>query len=64
VHDGGSGVAWYDLDVSVDGGPWQQLLAQTETSYRYVGENEQSYTFRITATVPFRYAPGITCACD
>jgi hypothetical protein len=27
------------------------LLAQTtETSYRYVGENEQSYTFRVTAT--------------
>jgi hypothetical protein len=59
--DGGSGVAWYDLDVSVvlhvrsgcvaTGGPWQQLLAQTtDTSYRYVGENEQSYTFRVTAT--------------
>ena len=32
--DAQAGVAWYDLDVSVDGGPWQRVLTHT-TSTNY-----------------------------
>jgi RHS repeat-associated protein len=49
--DAQSGVAWYDLDVSVDGGEWQRVLTQTQsTSHQFTDLPGSYYTFRVTAT--------------
>jgi RHS repeat-associated protein len=49
--DAQAGVAWYDLDVSVDGGPWQRILTQTPiTNYQYTNPPNTHVTFRVTAT--------------
>ena len=46
-----AGVACYDLDVSVDGGPWQRVLTHTQaTTYQQPVTSNQHYTFRLTAT--------------
>jgi len=51
ASDAQAGVAYYDLDVSVDGGEWQGVLSRTAaTSYEYRGEIGHHYTFRLTAT--------------
>jgi len=49
--DAQAGVAWYDLDVSVDGGPWERVLTQTPiTNYQYTNPPNTHVTFRVTAT--------------
>jgi RHS repeat-associated protein len=49
--DAGSGVDWYDLDISVDGDPWQSLLTNSQsTDYQYTAQPGHRYTFRVTAT--------------
>ncbi len=49
--DEGAGVSHYDLDVSVDGGAWQRVLTNTQsTGTHYPGELGHSYAFRVTAT--------------
>ncbi len=51
ASDAQAGVAWYDLDVSVDGGPWQRVLTRTQaTSYVQTCTPAHFYTFRVTAT--------------
>ncbi len=49
--DAQAGVAWYDLDVSVDGSPWQRVLTRTlATTYVQTCTLANFYTFRLTAT--------------
>jgi len=49
--DAQAGVAYYDLDVSVDGGPWQRVLTRTPiTNYQYTNPPNTHVTFRVTAT--------------
>ncbi len=58
--DEGAGVSHYDLDVSVDGGAWQRVLTNTQsTDTHYPGELGHSYAFRVTATAPLRCASGV-----
>jgi len=49
--DAQAGVAWYDLDVSVDGGPWERVLTQTPiTNYQHTNPSNTHVTFRVAAT--------------
>jgi len=49
--DGQSGVAYYDLDVSEDGGPWQRVLTRTTaTSDVQTCKLADFCSFRVTAT--------------
>ncbi len=46
----GVGVQNYDLYVSIDGGPWQEIARAIEdTTYDYVGERGRSYAFFVVA---------------
>ncbi len=48
--DDWSGIASYDVQVSVDGGTWiNWLLATPETSGTYLGTDNHSYAFRVRA---------------
>ncbi|KKL62677.1 hypothetical protein LCGC14_2182810, partial [marine sediment metagenome] len=48
---GGSGIAHYDVYVSVDGGPFQVWLDDTtDTSAAYAGQDNSSYAFYTVAT--------------
>jgi flagellar hook assembly protein FlgD len=50
VDDSGS-VASYDVQVSVDGGPWSDwLTGTTQTSAQYAGATGHTYAFRVRAT--------------
>jgi RHS repeat-associated protein len=49
--DAQSGLAYYDLDVSVDGGPWQRILTHTTTTnYQFTNLPGTCFTFRLTTT--------------
>ena len=49
--DDWSGVASYDVQVSIDGGAWGPwLTATTQTSSPYAGQNGHGYAFRVRAT--------------
>jgi RHS repeat-associated protein len=51
ASDAQAGLAYYDLDVSVDGGPWQRVLTHTQaTTYQQTNQPANYYTFRLTAT--------------
>jgi len=51
ASDAQAGVAWYDLDVSVDGGPWQRVLTRPPiTNYQHTSPPNTPVTFRVTAT--------------
>lgn len=44
--DTDSGIAYYDLDVQVNGGPWQRVLTQTQaTSYQTPAQPGDLHTF-------------------
>ncbi|MEO5966345.1 MAG: glycosyl hydrolase family 18 protein, partial [Candidatus Limnocylindrales bacterium] len=46
-----SGIARYDVQVSIDGGSWSTWKSgTTATSAWYVGRNDSRYTFRVRAT--------------
>ena len=48
---GGAGVAYYDIYVSTDGGPFQPFLSRTpETSAVFTGEPGRTYAFYSVAT--------------
>jgi putative cell wall-binding protein/spore germination protein YaaH len=45
-----TGVAWYDVQVSVDGGAWTAWLTHTTaTTATYLGQNGHGYAFRVRA---------------
>ncbi len=48
--DDQSGVAYYDLDVSVDGGSWQRVLTRTTATAHTIGQSANYFFFRLTAT--------------
>ncbi len=49
--DAGSGVASYDIDVSVDGGPLSPWMSATGgTAATYIGEAGHTYVFAVRAT--------------
>ncbi|MGZ6295752.1 MAG: cell wall-binding repeat-containing protein [Candidatus Limnocylindrales bacterium] len=49
-NDDFTGVAWYDLQVSVDGGAWSTWLTHTTaTSAIYLGSQGHGYAFRVRA---------------
>jgi RHS repeat-associated protein len=49
--DAQAGVAGYDLEVKVDDGEWQQVLANTQsTSYQFTDPTGTRFAFRVTAT--------------
>ncbi len=50
ASDAQAGVAWYDLDVSVDGGSWQRVLTQTTATAHTIGQSANYFFFRLTAT--------------
>ncbi|HTS14638.1 MAG TPA: glycosyl hydrolase family 18 protein, partial [Candidatus Sulfotelmatobacter sp.] len=48
--DDRSGIAWYDVQVSVDGGAWRPWLTHvTTTSATYLGAQGHGYAFRVRA---------------
>jgi chitinase len=48
--DDWSGIAGYDVQVSVDGGPWTSwLVATTATSGTFLGTDNHGYAFRVSA---------------
>ncbi|MEZ5278482.1 MAG: hypothetical protein R3F07_19020 [Opitutaceae bacterium] len=48
---GGSGVAWYDIYVSIDGGAWERWLKHmSETSADFAGASGHTYAFFAHAT--------------
>ncbi len=48
--DATSGIATYDVQVQVDGGEWQPVLTQTQsTSYQFTGLLDHTYAFRVRA---------------
>ena len=50
-RDDWSGVKSYDVQVSVDGGPWSAwAMATTATSAIYLGQTGHGYAFRVRAT--------------
>ena len=43
-------MAFYDLEVQVDGGEWQRVLTQTQsTGYQFTGALDHTYGFRVRA---------------
>jgi len=48
--DDRSGIAWFDVQVSVDGGPWKAWLTHVKvTSATYLGAQGHGYAFRVRA---------------
>ncbi|MHB8603641.1 MAG: Ig-like domain-containing protein [Thermoplasmatota archaeon] len=51
AHDGGAGVASYDVQWSADGATWHDLAMKTpDTSAQFTGEAGKTYDFRARAT--------------
>jgi len=56
--DAQAGVAYYDLDVSVDGGPWQRILTGTlSTTHTQICTLANFYTFCLLPRTTSRTAP-------